>query len=488
MKKYLRLLVWLVMGILTTQLLWFSSSSAVARDAKHYTELTYSPLSEINIPDYERYQLDNGMVVYLLEDHQLPLISGQAIIKTGSRLETNEQVGLAELMGRVWRVGGTEQHSPGEINDILEQKAARIESSVGLTSANMGFDALSEDTDTIIPLFAEIMRYPKFAAEQVEVAKTQLRGSIARRNDNPEEIASRELDKLIYGEQSPYARTIEYSTLEPLTRTDIQQLYEQYVSPEQVILGIVGDFDTEAMKKLIAANFGDWQVSRPLPKISIPEVKQKYLGGVFTVNQPQLSQSNVLLGHLGVTLDNPDYPALTVLNSILNGQGGRLFKEVRSRQGLAYSVYGVWQANYDYPGLFVAGGQTRSDATVDFISSIIGELEQIQTTPVTAKELDYGKNSLLNSFVFKFAQPIQTLSRLMTYEYYDYPEDFIFQYLEKVKATTTEDITRVAQTYYRPEDLVILVVGNQEVIEPSLRSLNNQIQVLDITIPDPAQG
>jgi zinc protease len=193
-----------------------------------------------------------------------------------------------------------------------------------------------------------------------------------------------------------------------------------------------------------------------------------------------LTQSTILLGHLGGRFDDPDYPALTVLNEILSGFGGRLFNEVRSRQGLAYSVYGVWNSRFDYPGMFIAGGQTRTDATVPFIQAIRAEIERIQNQPVTEKELEDGKNAILNSFVFKFENPAQTLARLMGYEYYGYPSDFIFRYQKAVKETTIEDIQRVAKTYLKPDRSVILVVGNEAGIRPPLSSLGEKVITIEL--------
>jgi zinc protease len=236
------------------------------------------------------------------------------------------------------------------------------------------------------------------------------------------------------------------------------------------------------MKALINKTFGDWKNPATAPKIVTPSATQKNLQGVFVVNQPQLTQSSVLLGHLGGRLDSPDYPALTVLNEILSGFGGRLFNEVRSRQGLAYSVYGVWNSRYDYPGLFIAGGQTRTDATVPFIKAILGEIERLRNQPVTAKELADAKNAILNSFVFKFEKPGQNLSRLMTYEYYGYPQDFIFRYQQAVKGVTTADIQRVAQQYLQPNQIVTLVVGNEQEIQPPLSSLGTTVKTVDVTI------
>ena len=201
-----------------------------------------------------------------------------------------------------------------------------------------------------------------------------------------------------------------------------------------------------------------------------------------------MTQSSVLIGHLGGQFDSSDYPTLSVLNGVVNGFGGRLFNELRSRQGLAYSVYGYWSAAYDYPGMFYGGGQTSSKTTVSFIDSFMQEIEKIRTTPITEEELSKAKESILNSFVFKFENPSQVLSRLMTYEYYGYPKDFIFSYQQGVKATTTKDVQQVARKYLIPDKMAILVVGNEEAIEPSLSHLEKTVTTIDITIPKENQS
>jgi zinc protease len=296
---------------------------------------------------------------------------------------------------------------------------------------------------------------------------------------------------LIYGETSPYARTVEYSTLDNIARADLVEFYQQYFIPQNMLLGIVGDFDSARMRKLVEAKFGNW---KPTPgatkKPVLPAVTQAKKGNVFLVHQPQLTQSNVQIGHLGGQLDNPDHAALSVMNGVLNGFGGRLFNQVRSREGLAYSVYASWLPNFDYPGVFTAGGQTRSDATVPFVKSVMSEIEKIRTGPVTAKELAYAKDTVLNSFIFNFQDPAQTLSRLLRYEYFGYPKDFIFRYRKGVEATTIADVQRVAKKYLKPEDLVTLVVGNAAQIQPPLTSLGPNVNVtaIDVTIPPPRKG
>ena len=462
--------------------------AVAALPAKHYTELEFPPLPELKLPKYSRFQLDNGIIVYLMEDHELPLISGRALFRTGSRFEPAAQVGLANLTGTVMRTGGTKQHSPEEINQLLEQKAAAVETGIDDTAGGTRFSCLTEDLEEVFGVFVEVIREPVFAEQKLELAKQQWRGAIARRNDDPESIASREFQKLIYGKNSPYARTAEYETLKNISQEDVESFYEQYFHPENMILGLVGDFETKQMRSLITDKFGDWQPSREAVIPSLPPVSQAENSGIFFVEQPQLTQSYVQMGHLGGKLDNPDYTALSVMNGVLNGMGGRLFNNIRSRQGLAYSVSAYWSPNYDYPGVFIASGETRSDATVPFIQSINEEIERIRTQPITKAELTHAKDSSLNSFIFNFQDPAQTLSRLMRYEYYNYPEDFIFRYRQELEDTTVEDVQRVAQKYLQPEQMVTLVVGNQEAIQPPLSSLGNDLKItsIDITIPEPS--
>ncbi|BAZ90125.1 peptidase M16 domain-containing protein [Raphidiopsis curvata NIES-932] len=473
----------LFFAVVIALVLTLNFSRVATAAAKHYTDLQFNSLPGIKLPKYERFQLNNGLVVYLMEDHELPLVSGTTLIKTGSRWEAGDKVGLGDIVGSLMRIGGTNKHSPDQLNEILEQRAASVETDINESTGTASFESLTEDLETVFGLFAEVLREPAFAPEKLELIKTQIKGSIARRNDDSDNIASREFRKLIYGQNSPYARTIEYATLDKIQREDVINFYRQYFHPNNIILGIVGDFNSKKMRSLIQTKLGDWQPNPNIAKTKLPPVQQANLNGLFFVNQPQLTQSSILMGHLGGKFNSPDYAALDVMNGVLNGFGGRLFNEVRSRQGLAYSVYGLWNPRFDYPGMFIAGGQTRSDATVQFIKSIQSEIERIKKQPVTTKELRYAKESTLNSFVFNFQDPGQTLSRLMRYEYYGYPGDFLFRYQKAVRKTTAADVQRVAQKYLKPENLVTLVVGNQSAIQPPLTQLASKITPIDITIP-----
>ncbi len=473
------LLLPLVLGV-------FITIPAQAAEPKHYTELVFPPLPEVKVPKYSQFTLKNGLRVYLMEDHEFPLVSGTAMIRTGDRLEPATKVGLADITAEVMRSGGTLKHPADTMNQMLEQRAASVEVGMDTAVATASFNALSEDLETVFGLFGEVLRQPALPQDKLDLSKQQHKSSIARRNDSPDNISGREFNKLIYGADSPYARTEEYQTLNAITRNDLQSFYKQYFYPNRTILGIVGDFNPVRMRQLIEAQFGNWPMTASQNALSIPPATQVKKGGVYIVDQPQLTQSSVLIGQLGGQSKDPDVFALYVLNDALNSFGGRLFDEVRSRQGLAYSVYAVWSPRFDHPGLFQAGGQTRSEATVPFIQAVKTELEKVRQAPLSVKELAFAKESILNSFVFNFVDPSQTLSRLMRYEYYNYPKDFIFQYQRAVKGMTAEKVLAAAKRRLKPEEMVVLVVGNRKAIQPNLEVLNQPVTAIDVSIPKAA--
>jgi zinc protease len=447
---------------------------------RHYTELKFPALREIPIPSSDRYQLSNGLTIFLIEDHELPLVQGTLLFSSGSRLEPLTQVGLAELTGELMRTGGTQAHSSTELNRILEQRAASVESGIATEVGYINFETLSPDLEDIFPLVAEVLRQPVFESKQVDLAKVQMEGSIARQNDDPNGIANREWLKLVYGSESPYARTPTHQTLARINRSDLVNFYQDTVQPKGSVLGIVGDFDPDRLKPLISSQFDDWgkepnrAESNPqlMKQVTPPTRQQPQSGGFFLIDQEQLTQTTVLVGHLGGQVKDPDYAALKVMEGILNGFGGRLFQEIRSRQGLAYSVYASWRAALDHPGVWVMGGQTRSETTVPFIQSLLREMERIRTEAITPEELAYAKDTVLNAFVFNFQDPAQTLSRLLRYHYFGYPSETLFQFRQQVEAVTIRDIQRVAQAHLHPDRLITLIVGQEAAINPPLSSLS----------------
>ncbi len=451
---------------------------------KHYTDLDYPPLPDFTIPEAERVELDNGMILFLIEDHQLPLVSMSARIGGGGIQDPPDKVGLASLAGTVMRTGGSESMKGDEINERLENIAASVETSVGSSSGSAFMSTLQEHTDDVLAIFADVLMHPAFPEDKIALAKTQRRSSISRRNDDAQSIAFREFDELLYGSDHPLARSAEYATLDAVGRDDLVAFHGRYFKPNNVILGVWGDFDTNDMVGKLKGVFEDWAKDADFKRPAPPDIPSVVGYGVNLVPKEDVTQTSILLGHIGeITRDHPDYAAVTVMNQVLSGGfASRLFQNVRDDQGLAYAVFGSYSASYDRPGDFYAGVMTKSETTVEATRSVLHEIERMREAPPSADEILQAKDSYLNSFVFRFDTRREIVSRMMTYEYYGYPKDFLEQVKIGIEAVTAADVHRVAQRYLKSDQVQILAVGNSEDFGESL-SVLGEVRQIDIAIP-----
>src|SRR3984957_2468542 len=226
------------------------------------------------------------------------------------------------------------------------------------------------------------------------------------------------------------------------------------------MLAIYGDFSTADMRDQLEKLFADWTPDQP-PVPPFPPVTAKAAPGVFLAEKSDVTQTFFSLGLLGGTLRDPDYPALEVAVNILgSGFTSRLMSQIRTKMGLAYSIGAGWGANYDHPGTFRIVGSTKSVTTTEAIVASRLEVEKMRAAEVTEQELKTAKDSVLNSFVFFFDSPAKTLTRVLTYQYFGYPKDFLFDYQKKVAAVTRADVLRVMQQHIDPAKLSIVAVGN----------------------------
>lgn len=461
-------------------------SGCAAGPARDYATLKYPKLREIQIPEVERMTLPNGMRLFLLEDHELPLVNISLRIRTGSMYEPADKIGLASITGEVMRTGGTTTRTGDQIDEELESIAASVETGIGLSSGSASMSVLKQDLDTGLTILADVLMNPAFRQDKIELAKMWHRSMISRRNDNVGAIAGREYSKLIYGPASVYARQEEYATIDNISRDDLVAFHKKYYGPNNAMLAVWGDFDTKQMIEKIEKAFEGWQkVDLDLPKP--PPVQYEFRKTVNEIRKDDVNQSNIYLGHIGGLMSDPDYFALIVMNRILGGAfTSRLFKNVRSREGLAYSVFGAYSANYEYPGEFYVGCQTKSESTVHAIRAMIKEVEKMQESEVTDEELALAKDSFLNSFVFNFDSKGEIVNRLVTYEYFGYPADFLQKTKTNVERVSKADVLRVAKKHLQPDKLQILAVGRPDDFDEPL-SVLGPVNEIDITIPPPKQ-
>ncbi|MDQ6665495.1 MAG: insulinase family protein, partial [Acidobacteriota bacterium] len=270
-----------------------------------------------------------------------------------------------------------------------------------------------------------------------------------------------------------------------IQRADLIRFYKRYFFPANIMLAVQGDFSTAEMRVKLEKLFGGWMDRQEAPP-PFPPVRQKAAPGVYLAAKTDVTQTSFILGQLGGELKDKDYPALEVMADILGGGfRSRLFQRVRTQLGYAYNISSSWGAGYDHPGLFEVAGSTKSLSTTEAIKVAEEEIEKIRTLEVTTEELETAKQSVLNSFVFNFDTRSKTLNRVLIYEYYGYPKDFIYQYQKGVAAVTKADILRVAKDRLHPKELTVLAVGNKKDFGEPLTALGMPITALDISIPEP---
>ncbi|HXI11124.1 MAG TPA: pitrilysin family protein [Thermoanaerobaculia bacterium] len=443
-------------------------------------------LSEFKIQEPKRIVLANGMVIFLQEDHELPLITGNIAIRGGSRDEPAEKVGLASIFGQAWRTGGTKARTGDAIDEYLELRAAKVETSADVDSSMVSMNSLKQDFDDVLGVAIELLREPEFREEKIVLAKNQLNTGISRRNDNPMQIAGREAMKIAYGPTSPYARVEEYYTVAAVKREDLLAWHRRFVHPNNMLVGIVGDFDSAKMEAKLRAAFEKLPKGPEAPKMTaeFPDPKP----GVYFIAKDDVNQSSIRMVHMGVQRNNPDYYALEVMNEIFGGGfSARLFSNIRSKKGLAYNVGGGVGSSWDHPGVFQISMGTKSQSTSAAIDALREEIDQLHKSPPTADELKRARESILNSFVFRFDTKAKVIAERMNLEFYGYPADFTAKYRTAIEKVTTDDVARVANKYVTGDKVALLVVGKAGDFDKPLSSYG-QVSNIDITIPDTAPG
>jgi zinc protease len=434
----------------------------------------------------KRIELRNGIVLFLQEDHELPFVSGSVLIPGGSRDEDPAKAGLAGIYGQAWRTSGTAKLDGDALDDLLEARAAHIETGDGEDSTTLSWDSLKGDADQVFSLALDLLLHPKFSAEKLQLAQQQEATAIVRRNDDEAEIADRESAKLVYGANSPYTRQPELATIGTVTLDDLKAWHDRTIGGK-LIVGISGDFDPVAMEAKLRAAF------EGLPPVKAAPARHDVFAGpvpgISFIDKEDVNQSNVQIVGLGTDRRNPDVPAIAVMNEILGGGfASRLFQKVRTELGLAYEVGGGMSFAYDHPAAFRVVVLTKSASTVDATRAALGEIDGLTTRPFTEEELKRAKDNILNSFLFRYDTREKVLAERKRLEFYGYPADYLETYKAGLEKVTLADLDRVAKKYIHSGKLAVQVVGNGPEIKPSLDELKlGPVQALDITIPMPGR-
>lgn len=466
-----------------------TTTPVVPSDAQHtqqaqpWESIPIPPLPEFHPAEPKRIELKNGMIIFLMEDHELPFVNGFINIKGGSRNVPADKLGLIGLYGEAWRTSGTATQSGDKLDDILAMKAASVETSGDIDSTQLSWSCLKQDEDLVFGIAVDLLEHPAFNEQKLKLAQQQAATAIVRRNDDAGAIAEREAAKLVYGAKNPYGRVPEIATVMSVSVADLKAWHDQTVVPNGMIVGVIGDFDSAVMERKLREAFDGLPrgtvIAAPVDQYPGPKP------GVYLVDKKDVNQSDIWILGLGTERKNPDYFALSVMNEIFSGGfGSRLFQDVRTRRGLAYSVGGRYGASYDHPGMFDVVAGTKSVTTVETTQAMMDQIKALRTQPFTETELKRAKDQVLNSFIFNYDTKEKVLAERVKLEFYGYPADYLERYHDAVEKVTIADVTRVANKYIDPSKLAVLVVGNESEFGTPLSKLG-PVQPIDITIPMP---
>ena len=446
--------------------------------------LKFKPL-QFNPPTVQKQYLTQGTTLFLLEDHELPLIQIQALVRTGTMYDPADKIGLGQMCGTLMRTGGTEFQSSDEIDNELEFIGASVESGIDIESGSVSLSVLSKDLEKGLRVFFDVLYRPAFNTKKLDIEKSKIIESIRRRNDEPFQIARREFRKLIYGNEHPLSRTLKIKTIKKISQKDLIAFHQNYFKPNNMMIAISGDFETEKIIKRIEKEFKNIKPELvQFPKIQQINFTEQTPTQHIGIAQKELNQASILLGHLGVKRHNPDRFILEVLNEILGGNSfsSRLYQEIRTKKGLAYWVGSSFSEPWDY-GTIAAGCQTKSETVGQTLQSILGEIDRIKTELVPNTELQRAKNSIMNSFVFRFTSPHAIITQKMSLEYLGYPTDYLETYTQKIADVSANDILNIAQKYIHPEKFQFIIVGSPKNFDINLSTFG-VIKNIDISQPD----
>lgn len=445
-----------------------------------YHDLKYPELRSIAAPAVESATLPNGMRLLLLEDHELPLVNGTVMVRTGTVFDPSDKRGLAALTAQLMLEGGKASMPGGDPVQRFQNLGGEIAGGASENSVSISFSVLRESSDAALDLVKEVLAETGFPQDRLDIAKTAMRSTIAHRNDDPRSILRREFGAAVYGKSSPYGWSVENPNIDRIERADLVAFHQRYFFPKNVILALSGDFDAAAMKARVAAVFGDWTTEQP-PVPEFPKASDAGSGGKFLATVKSLQQSYFTVGQAAIEYTDKDAPAMAILSGILGGPESRL------NQRLLGAVDGLsvtWSPGFGHPGLFeITGTVVNPFVTTEVLQTISEELASLRSAEVSEQQLTAAKNATLNKLVFEFDNEGSILPRLAQYAYFNLPADYTQAFQRRIQSVSRADVLRVAAERLDPVKMVTVVVGNPIAFERPLESLGGSpVTSIDLTI------
>ncbi len=416
-------------------------------------------------------RLPNGLRIVLIERHDLPLLTLYAIVGTGAEADPPRLPGTAEMVADLLPEG-TKRRSAFQIAQAIDQAGGNINTGAGWDESFANVSLLSDHKELAFDLLAEMLIHPAFAPQEIERIRKQTLSALDIVMQDPSYLADVVLRRYLY-EGTPYAHS-EDGTLESIrhiTRKDLVTFHAQNYLPSRTILAVVGDISDRQCLALATKFFGSWRnpaANRPEAPIRIPAPQARQ---VIVIDKPDAVQTEIRVANLAIPRSSPDYYALTVANQILGGpSANRLFDALRTRRGLVYGASSDLHC-YSSIGAWVAKTSTRSSESVNATEMILKQMKRIRTHAISGQELQTAQSYLVGHQALEFESPSQIANQVLEVMMYHLPMDYWTHFAQRIRSLTTADVLSATQKYLRPDDDVIVLVGDVSAFKKDLKKL-----------------
>ena len=423
--------------------------------------------NEFNFPTITENVLDNGLEVVVIEQPNMPIISLDVFFAGGSTAAPQDLPGLAGITGSLIS-RGTESRSAQDIAGAIEQVGGAVGSGGGSDSLSLGVFALIEDADLAFDLLADMTFNADFPDTEIERERSQRISALEANLAEPSYVAGRTFGRTLY-EGHPYGNAVTFESLEAITRDDIVAFYESRRQPDNAVLIIAGAITTEDGLAYAEQHFADWEGTAEA--VTYPALPEHSGQQIYLVDRPGSTQANFIMGNIGIQGASLDYFPARVMNHVLGGTfSSRLVQNIREEKGYTYSI----GSGFSYPadtGRFVVSAAVRNDVIAPALEEVFKEIERIQSEPLTDEEINDARDGIVGEWVFGLETYQDFVEAVASYKIRGVELDRLNKWLGHIKDVTTDDVLDVANSYIKPEDFIIVVVGDAGEIQEQLETL-----------------
>jgi zinc protease len=418
----------------------------------------------LEFPPFHEVVLPNGLRVIVLEKSGLPVVNLDLYVASGTATDPAPAAGLADIVSEML-TKGTATMTADEISSTIEGVGGDLFASASSDFIRVGAHVLTDQTPLAFDLMSDVVLHPTFPQDEMDIVQTRTLSGLQAEMAQPAALAGRRFALEVYGEGHPYSLRPTPATVQSLARADLVAFHDAHFRADNAMLVVSGDVSAEEVEAMARSHFGDWD-GGGAPQAVFVDPPARANSNIYFVHRPGSVQSNILVGHVAIRPENPDYYPLQVLNKILGGgTDSRLFTILREEKGWTYGAYSQISRPRDV-GYFSASAEVRNEVTDSALVEILSQMRRMRDQEVTATELQSAKNFLIGSFPLRIETAGQIAAQIAQNRLLGLPEEALLNYRERIAAVTAADVQRVAREYVRPDRAVIVVVGDAgEVLE-----------------------